>query len=675
MKNPSLFIMAGVLSYWSISAQTVQHPRVIPVREAVQQKHFQPTHYKEAGEAFFTEDFANGLAGNNEAGVSWTTDSDDGTSAWEYRGPSTTPDQTVGSRGACATGGGPIASETADNGFVLYDSNWWDDPGADCGGARGSGPAPSPQVARLTSGSIDLSGQPAVQLFFHFYGAYFSATTDLKINISIGGGPFVQVGTQDVFDILSLAQATFSAPDQLVGIDISEMAGGQSDVRIQFEWSGDYYVAMIDDIRLDTPPDVDLSISAIRLDDDINNPIYRYRELPLSQAHLHTPNATITSKGLLTGDVQLKVNVYYREAIGGPLDNLIASDSVTITDVARDSTFTLFVPDITRADSIGNYMFEYIVTHSEGEDALPADNLGYRSFDVQTQYWADENGRTYGGNFYQAFRTNGDPSQPFAEVTAGQVFYTFTDYPTQVNGLHTLVPDFGTVTNRMTEGQLMYIAFYRVIDRDVFLSGPFDENNLFFLGEREIFLEPRHLATDAASTSDFMFESPFILEPDEYYIATFRNTSNEPFNIPVTTGNNDDFSGLLKGMIQAGADNVNFIRYSNVNPYIKLVIDSENEPTVVREQLADHHSRILLQNAPNPADQYTRIRYRTPRATAVQIEVLDITGKAIDHVDLGQQAAGKHEYRLNTDHLPDGIYYYRLTAGGEQSTQKLIVSH
>ena len=634
-----------------------------------------PELMKELEDAFFTEDFANGFAGNNEANAAWTTDSDDGISEWEYRGPSTTPDTSVSTRGSCRGTRGGVASPTRGNGYMIFDSNWWDDPGTDCGGGLGTGPAPGPQVARLTSGSIDMSDQAAVQVFFETWSRPFTGS-EFRINVSVDGGPFMPASDEDIFDQLGIAVNAQTENTQFVGVDITELAAGQSDVRLQFEWDGNYYFASVDDIYLDTPPDVDLEIQTVRLDDDINNPIFRHREIPGSQNHVHTPGATIRSKGLLTGDVTLTIDVLYRLDINDPSPVPFTSGSVTITDVERDSVFTLFVEDLVLPDKYGNYLLEYSVSHSAGDDALPNDNVATRSFDVVKNFWADEDGRSYGGNFFQAFYTNGDDTQPFAETTIGQSFYTFRDNPTGVLGIHTLLPNFEVATNKMSEGQFFEVEFFRVTDRNTFLAGSFEDNIFELLTSAEFFPIESDFATAVDQTVDIEYDDLIELIGDEYYVATIKNSSGEPFNIPTTGTSAQDGSGLTRGAIQAGASNTEFVRYTNVNPYIKLIIDSLAEPdnlsgiTVYDREKPFH----LAQNTPNPANEYTTVGYTLRRDAHVSLEILDLSGKVVMQENYGRQAAGNHFPRIDLSNLKAGAYFYRLHVNEHSETRKMMVT-
>ena len=110
-------------------------------------------------EVLWTEDFAEGIP------ATWTnTNYDSGLNLtdamWEYRGVSSTPDNTLGSIGNCidpgTIGGDPILSPSADNGFLIFDSNYWDATEGDCG-VFGTGISAAPHNASLTTASFDLA--------------------------------------------------------------------------------------------------------------------------------------------------------------------------------------------------------------------------------------------------------------------------------------------------------------------------------------------------------------------------------------------------------------------------------------------------------------------------------------------------------------------------------------
>ncbi|MEM9024635.1 MAG: hypothetical protein AAGB22_12890, partial [Bacteroidota bacterium] len=95
------------------------------------------------GAVLFSEDFANDIPAtwNNTSGLG-------GAEVWVYRGPSTNPSNATGGQGAF-TGGAPIASTSAANGFVIFDSDFQDNGGD--GNNIGGGVAPTPHLGWLES--------------------------------------------------------------------------------------------------------------------------------------------------------------------------------------------------------------------------------------------------------------------------------------------------------------------------------------------------------------------------------------------------------------------------------------------------------------------------------------------------------------------------------------------
>jgi hypothetical protein len=197
---------------------------------------------------FWSDDFSSGISSL------WTNSS----VPWEYRGSSTSPNQLVGSRGAYADSL-PIQSPTTLNGFVIFDSDYYDNGGVP--GAFGSGlyPAspPNGHVGTLTSVAIDCFLYPNVTLKFNsFYREY---TGIAKVAFSIDGGVSF-TDTIEVHPEIDVNQST--RPDHQVSINLPSHLGGQSDLRVQFIYDGSveysgyygYYFWMIDDVLLTETP-------------------------------------------------------------------------------------------------------------------------------------------------------------------------------------------------------------------------------------------------------------------------------------------------------------------------------------------------------------------------------------------------------------------------------------
>jgi alpha-glucosidase (family GH31 glycosyl hydrolase) len=82
---------------------------------------------------------------------------------------------------------------------------------------------------------------------------------------------------------------------------------------------------------------------------------------------------------------------------------------------------------------------------------------------------------------------------------------------------------------------------------------------------------------------------------------------------------------------------------------------------------------FLYPNYPNPFNTYTVIRFSLNRTSQVILSLFDIQGRQVDLLLCGQMRAGEHEIRLEAEHLPSGLYFYRLEAQGEIVTRKLLL--
>lgn len=134
---------------------------------------------------------------------------------------------------------------TASNGYVMFDSD----------GKLSDG---NPEDATLTVESINCSSLSTVILNFEqHFGQYGNSTTIVQVS-NDGGTSFTD------FDLnTSYTQDQFTPNPDIVKLDITSVAGGQSNVIIRFHWVGDYdYWWCIDDIRVYQPFAQDAGVEA-----------------------------------------------------------------------------------------------------------------------------------------------------------------------------------------------------------------------------------------------------------------------------------------------------------------------------------------------------------------------------------------------------------------------------
>ena len=76
----------------------------------------------------------------------------------------------------------------------------------------------------------------------------------------------------------------------------------------------------------------------------------------------------------------------------------------------------------------------------------------------------------------------------------------------------------------------------------------------------------------------------------------------------------------------------------------------------------------LEQNYPNPFNPSTSIKYQLPVSANVEIKVFDVLGKAVETLVSDFQNAGSYEIIFNADGFSSGVYFYRITASGENQS-------
>ncbi len=86
----------------------------------------------------------------------------------------------------------------------------------------------------------------------------------------------------------------------------------------------------------------------------------------------------------------------------------------------------------------------------------------------------------------------------------------------------------------------------------------------------------------------------------------------------------------------------------------------------------------VAQNYPNPFNPATTITYALPTATRVTVDIYNILGRKTRTLINERQSAGSHTvvWDGSDDHGRDvasGVYFYRITAGTESRTRKMVV--
>jgi len=193
---------------------------------------------------FWSEDFANGIPST------WSNS----TAPWVYRGPTTNPNQNTGTQGAYGTASTTISSPTQSNGFIIFDSDYYDNNGTQ--GNFGNGPYPAPHMGELMTDNIDLTAYSDVTLMAHSYFRTFMGQAFVAFYVNGVYDSQVQVHSD-----LSTNEATTTDATALVRLPLSVC--GNANVQMKFIFDGvtqsnvngsGYYFWMLDDLELVETP-------------------------------------------------------------------------------------------------------------------------------------------------------------------------------------------------------------------------------------------------------------------------------------------------------------------------------------------------------------------------------------------------------------------------------------
>lgn len=117
---------------------------------------------------------------------------------------------------------------------------------------------------------------------------------------------------------------------------------------------------------------------------------------------------------------------------------------------------------------------------------------------------------------------------------------------------------------------------------------------------------------------------------------------------------------------------------SNINleiPQQTTDITTANPPLILAGAIQDFR---LEQNYPNPFNAETNIKYYLPQSGRVTFSIFNSLGEAIQHTELGTQAAGHHMIHWNgknnvAQDMPSGVYFYRIKTGNFTAMKKLLL--
>ncbi len=131
------------------------------------------------------------------------------------------------------------------------------------------------------------------------------------------------------------------------------------------------------------------------------------------------------------------------------------------------------------------------------------------------------------------------------------------------------------------------------------------------------------------------------------------------------TGYSVSVNGSYTGHASDGSVTYLLVRCNaTITPLDKVTSTGKTEPV---------STFTLGQNYPNPFNPSTRITFSVPSRSFVSLKVFDVMGREVASLVSGELAPGSHSRQWNASAVASGIYFYRLQAGPNMATKKLLL--
>lgn len=564
----------------------------------------------------YTEDFDGGIPED------WTVVTETGPCSWEWTDE--------GHQGEYPSA--PLASTTADNGWLILDSD-------NCGTTEGG-----IEISHITSPSIDLSAYDAVSVRFEqYFRRYGPAAEVTSLEVSIDGG---NEWTSYVFNA-DVEQAGTSNPD-IAQVNLSNLVGGESDVQFRLRWEGTWgYGWQVDDFKVIVPEENDLTLSGTDYQQEF---IYadseNFRDLvysiyPTSQIRELDFRGKVTNNGGVTQtNVQLQVN------ITGPNDYDVTLTS-TATDIVPADTAWFFINDYMPESEVGEYTVTFTAIQDVADDN-PEDNTRSTSFAISEAEFARDR-YTREGEF-----TNYDDYYKI-----GSWFYMENEEDVYCIGAAlsaTSVP--GTFYS-------MQLLNSETTFMDMFIA----ETGYVTVPPQEYLNE----AGDAIFTYVWMTEeqNPVPLPEGDIFVALNHDGGPDAVNVGLSGNSAPQTSLMWEG--SEGVDGTWY--YITSTPMIRLGLSQEFCDNAIDETISIEtvEQVDVFQLYPNPTGGQISVEYTLLQASDVQLMFFDINGKIVLNENLGAQTTGEYRYNFDFSDQAAGIYTLVLNMDGKSFTKQVVI--
>lgn len=615
--------------------------------------HEEPT--KGIEEAVFTEDFANGLDGNNELNAAWIA-AGPNADLWRHDFEGAQDQWSV------ETGTNiPLESTTASNGFMLFTPGEYNQPLFEEQGIWES------VSGWIQSPEMDLSELNSVLVDYQIYYRYCCySPSPIKIGVSVDGGDnwtnFNAYGYSQFIEIAKNFSGTLP-----VTTDISSVAANQSSVIIRFSYNDPiwpeadpnfgFYFLGVDDVSVyENPYSNNLKILQV-MNGDVDN-LWEFKNFPLEQSADLYLGAVYGNFG---SSNQTDVSIYW-EVMDG--NEIIHTSSINLGDVTttKEDPSGAIVQNIDTAwintgytiGDVGNFTIRASIQANE-EDQDPENNQVDRFIkvteDVMSHDDLDDLDIQIGPR-----KAGEDDGFLYEETGFGTRFFVVNP-GSMAYGFQVVFGDSTTI------GAEAYIEFYEV-DETVGINNATSDNmpGDFAIEENEFVIE----ASDMGIPVFIAFDEPVELEVGKTYFASVRQFEGDEEIWVMGTDNTDtDNSSYVREKSGSGV-------YAWFSRATELAVRLGFDFDVAVNEIAK--DELVFSLVPNPTSDRATLSYQLTESQMVSYAIYDANGRLIDNQKLGMQNLGVNQINLELSGFEVGIYYVILSVGETVVSEKVIVA-
>ena len=129
----------------------------------------------------------------------------------------------------------------------------------------------------------------------------------------------------------------------------------------------------------------------------------------------------------------------------------------------------------------------------------------------------------------------------------------------------------------------------------------------------------------------------------------------------------DEF-GLLSGVETEGGEQFFALKACVINGIVY-----GDTSMGINDNIYSTYNFKLYQNYPNPFNPSSNIEFEIKEYSLVTLRVYDILGNTVADLINEEKHPGKYSVKFKGDRLSSGIYFYKLTTGGQTQVKKMIL--